>query len=471
MKWYRPRQTPLERLVSLRSRPRRLTLKAALRRRRYYKNGVLDAPKNERFRSKDPVLRAFNREFRRLFSEWKVWEIHRSSVCPVSGQETIDLCHLWRFRQLAPSQWILEHRRLTDKPGQSSWVQGQGSGTFPELHLWPFTRRETTRASRLRFAVWDHLAFFALRTTLRKLGVRKAPDLGLLRKIIFGRWQKGLLRNDRTLLGLRCFVNAVWKQVLTPEDFGRLVAMRGFSAGVSTTDVAAYVQSRAAFVQWDAHPNLWPMVGQWIGCRFEGSVLVEQVTPANLHQWVLGPQARARHKEVLDPSACPFPKANSKREFEAFFFSPASLVKAVFRSFNKRLSYWSMDKDVLEALCDLPLSDRAVLVEWASSVRNWRDWRPLAQRIVMRYRLSRMDHKPLRGRWPEASFGDAAFRLRTQVHKAHCSFKKPPKGPALETWEEALPANHLWRLENRRNRLEEVLQEPTEQAPQKRSRF
>lgn len=461
----------MERLATLRLSPRRLNLMADLRRRRYYKNGMLDAPTGERFRSKDPVLRAFNREFRRLFSEWKVWEIHRTSVCPVLGHETIELCHLWRFRQVAPSQWVMEHRQLTSRSGQSSWVQGQGSGTFPELHLWPFNRRETTRASRLRFAVWDHLALFALRNVMRRLGARKAPDIGRLRKIVFKRWERGILRNDRTLMGLRCFVNDMWKRVLTPGDFSRLVAMRGFSPGVSTTDVAAYVRSRPHFVQWDAHPNLWPMVGQWLNCRFQGALLVEQVTPANLHQWVMGPQARAQRKRWEDPRGYPFPKANSKREFEAFLSSPPSLVKAVFRSFKKNLSYWSMDKEVLDALTDLPLTDRAVLVEWAAGFRNWRGWRPLVQRVALRYQLSRMGHKPLRGRWPDASFGAAAFRLRTQVHEVVYLFRKPPKGAALEAWEEALPNDHLWRLENRRNGLEEVLAVPTDEAPKKRSRF
>lgn len=120
---------------------------------------------------------------------------------------------------------------------------------------------------------------------------------------------------------------------------------------------------------------------------------------------------------------------------------------------------------------DLPLTDRAVLVEWAAGFRNWRGWKPLVQRVALRYQLSRMGHKPLRGRWPDASFGAAAFRLRTQVHEVVYLFRKPPKGAALEAWEEALPDDHLWRLENRRNRLEEVLAVPADEAPKKRSRF
>ena len=71
----------------------------------------------------------------------------------------------------------------------------------------------------------------------------------------------------------------------------------------------------------------------------------------------------------------------------------------------------------------------------------------------------------------DASFGAAAFRLRTQVHEVVYLFRKPPKGAALEAWDEALPNDHLWRLENRRNRLEEVLAVPADEAPKKRSRF
>lgn len=82
-----------------------------------------------------------------------------------------------------------------------------------------------------------------------------------------------------------------------------------------------------------------------------------------------------------------------------------------------------------------------------------------------------MGHKPLRGRWPDASFGAAAFRLRTRVHEVVYLFRKPPKGAALEVWEEALSNDHLWRLENRRTRLEEVLAVPADEAPKKRSRF
>lgn len=419
-------------------------------------NQAFDAPAQGRVVFKEPTDQLFYREVRQLFSRWKVWEIHRNYCCPATGQEIIELCHLWRFRRTGEDRWVVEQRQLTSFRQRSVWVQVDGPGSLPGIALWPFNRSERNRAGCLRLAIFEHLEALVLDRMHRRYGLRRvhtaSPLEDWVRKILRN-WERGILRNDRVFVGLRCFVNDLWKRVLTPRCFSRLVSMKGFSIGVNARDVAQYVRLKPFLDPWDAHPHLWPLVGKLMARRLEekGPWALETLTPDTVGEFLLA----ASNSPV---------QAGSMKQVRSFLCARASLVRALLRNppRHRHLSYWSMAPNLLQELEALPLSDRAVLVGWMGQFKPRSDWKRLAERMVGRYLQSRLKDKPNKGPWPDSRLCDAAVRQRSMLEPAIAAFRRQTARKELDVWQSRLPKTHPWALENRFDHLEAAL--PTAEA-------
>ena len=362
--------------------PLRWKLSRTLHRRRALRAGRW-ASKKHRLGcpSSHPGLRAVFVEMKALMGQWKAWDIHRFEVLP-DGGEAFELCHLWRYRRLpASSQWVVEGReeRLS---ASSGWVPlSAAAPPPPDIHLWPFNRMsERVRGARLRRAVvgalFAHAVARVRRThmhALRGVTEKQQEQFRGLCQTIWGRPGRGLFRDDRVLLGLRCFVNELWDRVLTKERFSVLTAMRGFSTGVSTDDVRLMLEQEHLLEPWKATPNLWPLVNRLLPLQQHGVPLLSIITPQTLPQWLHVRGSKERWKGVGKLSEAPtgrpwvrLPVGASQAVVERFLQAPSSLVRAAVEC--RKLSYWGLPAPLWGKLeKGLMAQERGALVLWVSS--------------------------------------------------------------------------------------------------------
>lgn len=460
--------------VRLRSIPKKHgDLRSALRRRRLYREGILNEPKEGRFHSSHPELRAANREIHRLMSQIKPWEIHRFTQ-DENGLRTLEMCHLWRYREVAHDRWVCEHRQVWHT--KADWAQSESGHHMPALKFWPFLGVERNRSKQFVSALWRTLWMGASQLVCKRLGLKELdlPDVAILREVIVKRWSKTLFKPSRLLMGLRCFANEVWKQILHKRRFGSLVAIRGLSMGVNTTVLTDYLHEEEYLTRWDDHPNLRPMLVRIMGVRWKGRPLASWFAPQDFGKWIRSDEGRQfrlhQRKETSTPFLLP---CFSQREWEKITLAPATLVAAAFRechNSSKRegfraspFAYWRLPEELQEELKALPVSDRAVLLIWLSDQNNGKAFREGCHVLLRHYIAQRLRDKPVRGPWPNMGLSKSNERMRKTIEAAGWCFKKDPL--PSEGWLEKLPRDHPWVIQARYDNLDERWSKTTLSSP------
>lgn len=460
--------------VRLRSLPRkRGDLRSALRRRRFYREGILNEPKEGRFHSSYPELRAANREIHRLMSQIKPWEIHRFTQ-DESGLRTLEMCHLWRYREIAPDRWVCEHRQVWHS--QAAWVQSVSGHHMPSLKFWPFLGVENNRSKNFLSALWRTLWTGASHVVCKRLGLKKLdlPDVAILREVILKRWNKTLFKPSRVLMGLRCFVNEVWKQILHKRRFGSLVAIQGLSMGVNTTVLTDYLHEEEHLKRWDEQPNLRPMLVRIMGVRWKGRPLASWFAPADFGKWIRSKEGREfrLHQQKKTSRTFLLP-CLSHSEWKKITLAPATLVAAAFRECHNSskkegfrtspFAYWRLPEDLQEELKALPVNDRAVLLIWLSNQNNGKTLREFCHVLLRHYIAQRLREKPVGGRWPNMSLSKSNERMRETIEAAGWCFRKDHL--PSEDWLDKLPRAHPWAIRARYDHLDERWSKTTLSSP------
>lgn len=407
----------------------------------------------------------------RAFARVKGWNVFDEGVCPTTGAPVLALCQLWRFRATPDAGWVLE-ARLPFADGPSAWRPCPDPAGFPAFHLWPFVRREETRAKELRWAVAFRLAHLAWPRVRHRWGAPAltAKQLSMVCGVMVDRWSAGVFRDQRVLAGLRCFFKGLWKGPLAGR-LGPLCAIRGFSAGVSMHQAIEYLQNEPAFRRWEATPAWRPLLMWVFGHRHADAPLIQSLSPDTVREW-LRKDPRAfpspwEHKGF----GSPLPACETAGEVDRLLASPPSLLRAAMRHYpcngRARTAYWRLPASLLDQLETLPLRERAALVESLTGSRANRSWRPFVASLVERYLQSRRRTALAEGCWPRDTAARHRDRLKATLEAAWQPFLSPPRSPPL-AWSSFLPRDHPWRVEDRRDALERAFPPSPETAPTRR---
>lgn len=462
--------------ATLRSKPNAQgRLMSNLRRRRFYREGVLDEPQTGRFHSSHPQLRAANRELHRLMNQIRPWEIHRFSQ-DESGLRTLEMCHLWRYREVSPDRWVCEHRRVWHT--KADWVSSasQNHIPMPNIKFWPFLGVENNRSKHFLSALWSALWKGVSRLVCQRLGLKTLdlPDVAILREVVLKRWTSTLFKSSRLLMGLRCFVNEVWKQILHKRRFGSLVAIRGLSLGVNTGILTDYLHEEDHLRSWDDYPNLRPMLVRVMGVRWKGRPLASWFAPQDFGKWIRSEEGREfrLHQRKENPRDFLLP-CFSFKEWKKITLAPATLVAAAFRECHNSLkkdgfrstpfAYWRLPDELQEELGSLPVNDRAALLIWLSTQNDGKVLQEFCQVLLRHYIAQRLKDKPVRGRWPNASLSKTNERVRNTIEVARWRFSKD-RLPS-ENWLEELQRDHPWVIQARYDRLDKKWSKTTLSSP------